>query len=42
MLTLITTFFMHKCQSSRILKKRVSDLEYADDTGLLENDKEKA
>ena len=24
------------------MKKRVSDLEYADDTGLLENDKEKA
>ena len=35
-------FTTHKCQSSRILEKRVSHLEYADDIGLLENVKDKA
>ena len=32
----------HKRLSSRILEKKVSDLEYADDIGLLENEKDKA
>ena len=35
-------FTTHKQQSSRIPEKRVSDLEYADNISLLENDKDKA
>ena len=35
-------FTTHKRQSSRFPEKRASDLEYADDIGLLENDKDKA
>ena len=32
-------FTKHKHQLTRILEKTVIDLEYADDIGLLENDK---
>ena len=35
-------FNTHKRQSSRISEKRVSELEYTDNIGLLENDKDKA
>ena len=35
-------FTTNKRQSSRFPEKRASDLEYADDIGLLENDKDKA
>ena len=35
-------FTTHKRQSSRIPEKKVGDLEYADDIGLLENDTENA
>ena len=35
-------FTTNKRQSSRILEKRVGDLEDADDIGLLENEKDKA
>ena len=35
-------FTTHKRQSTRIPEKRVGDLEYADDIGLLENEKDKA
>ena len=35
-------FTTHQRQSSRIPEKGVGDLEYADDIGLLENEKDKA
>ena len=35
-------FTRHKCQSSRILEKRISDLEYTYNNGFIENEKDKA
>ena len=34
-------FTRHKCQSSRILEKRISDLEYTCNNGFIENEKDK-